>query len=158
MGVLFQVLGHTPSMHTPCYALHVWITSLTLIKSKTENKRRNNSHPSILISNLISNHLLSRIDHNLRRPSRLLLCRSQLGGTTDTGNRAEISTGRFAGDGNADILGRAGDALGVEAGDMDALRFVLVSRRDDLDDVIARELELGNVHGGAVHQVGVEDA
>lgn len=41
---------------------------------------------------------------------------------------------------------------------MDALGLVLVGGGDDLDDLVARELEDGNLHGADVHQVGVEHA
>lgn len=39
---------------------------------------------------------------------------------------------------------------------MDTLGFVLIRGWDDLDDLVAWKLELGDVHRAAVHQVGVE--
>lgn len=41
---------------------------------------------------------------------------------------------------------------------MDALGLVLIGGRDDLDDLVARELERGDVHGATVHQVGIQYA
>lgn len=39
---------------------------------------------------------------------------------------------------------------------MDALGLVLIRSGDDLDDLVAWKLELGNIHSAAVHQVGIE--
>lgn len=41
---------------------------------------------------------------------------------------------------------------------MNALRLILIRRRDDLNNLIARELELGDIRGTAVHQVRIQDA
>lgn len=41
---------------------------------------------------------------------------------------------------------------------MDALGFVLVGGGDDFNDLITGELKRGNVHCGAMHEVGVEHA
>lgn len=39
---------------------------------------------------------------------------------------------------------------------MNTLGLILVSCRDDLDDLVARELQLGDVRGAAVHQVRIK--
>lgn len=78
----------------------------------------------------------------------------------DTRHGREVAAGDTAStsrDGDANVLGGAGGDLGVDTGDVDALGLVLVGGRDDLDDFVAGELEDGNIHGGAVHQVGIEN-
>lgn len=47
---------------------------------------------------------------------------------------------------------------GLEARDVNALGLVLVRSRNNLDDLVAREGERRNLHSGAVHEVGIEDA
>lgn len=39
---------------------------------------------------------------------------------------------------------------------MNAFGLVLVRRRDNFDNLVAREFEFGNIHRAAVHQVGIE--
>jgi hypothetical protein len=41
---------------------------------------------------------------------------------------------------------------------VDAFSLVLVRRRDDLDDLIPWEFQLGDVHRGAMHQIRIQDA
>ena len=60
-------------------------------------------------------------------------------------------------DRDANVLRRTGNDLGIHARDVDTLGLVLVRRGDDLDDLVAGEVEEGNVHCGAVHQVGVKN-
>lgn len=133
-------------------------------KIKASHVINQRTSSSVLISNLVSNRLLSSIDNNFRRSSSLrlllllLLSRGHLSGTAHARNRGEIAAGRVALDEDADILWRTGDVLRVKTGDVDALGLVLVGGRNDLDYVIPRELKLRDVHGRAVHQVGVEDA
>lgn len=128
--------------------------------AKTMNTYRGGRHPYwrlVLVGDLIGNHLLRLVDHDLRGPGDVLL--HGLGRAAHAGDGGQVTAWVLAaGDRNPDVLWRAGHALGVQTGDVDALGLVLVGGRDDLDDVIARELKLRDVHGGAVHQVSVEDA
>lgn len=39
---------------------------------------------------------------------------------------------------------------------MNAFGLILVSGRNDLNNLVARKFEFGNIHRAAVHQVGIE--
>lgn len=41
---------------------------------------------------------------------------------------------------------------------MDAFGLILVRSGNDLNDLVAGKLEVGNFHRGTVHEIGVEDA
>lgn len=117
-------------------------------------------HQSVLIRNLILQHFRGHINDLLGRPllRRPTTTRHQFRGRRQPRNRAHLPAGWHGRHRDTDVLRAAGDHLGVEAGDVDALGLVLIRGGEDLDDLVPRELELGNVHGAAVHEVGVEDA
>lgn len=114
---------------------------------------------SVLVVDLVLDHLGGGVDDLLGRSLNGL----GGGGEAAAGHGAEgaaggAGAGDAGGHGDLDVLRGARGDLGVDAGDVDALGLVLVGGGDDLDDLVAGELEVGNVHGGAVHEVGVEDA
>jgi hypothetical protein len=72
----------------------------------------------------------------------------------DSTERAHSTTRRYW---DLDVFWTAGDQLLRQALDVDALGRVVVGGGDDFDDLVAGELQAGNVCGGARHQVAVQD-
>lgn len=113
------------------------------------------THPSsissILIRHLIPHHFRSHIDDFLGRPLLSNTRRADICGSGQSLDRTELAAGRDRWHRDADVLGRTGDHLGIEAGNVNAFGLVLVRGRNNLNDLVARELKLGDVHGAAVH-------
>jgi hypothetical protein len=72
----------------------------------------------------------------------------------DSTERAHSTTRR---NWDLNVLWTAGDQLLRQAFDVDALGRVVVRGGDDFDDLVAGELQAGNVCGGARHQIAVQD-
>ena len=95
---------------------------------------------------------VSRADRSLGTGNRRVRAKR---GCTNPAERTHSTTWRHR---HLDVFRTARDQLLRQAFDVDALGRVVVRGRDDFDNLVARELQAGNVCGRAGHQVAVQDA
>jgi hypothetical protein len=123
------------------------------------SKRRNSPLPilrlRVNVPSLNGNHAtLNRADRRLRARTSSRCTRSS-SRRTQTAERSHHAAGRHW---DLDVFWAAGDEVFWQAVDMNALGGVVVRSRDDLDDLVARELQAGDVCGRTGHQVAVQNA
>lgn len=116
----------------------------------------------VFIIHLVRDHIFSGVNHSFRPPlyrhSRTTHAASNgthLPAPRDAACRATRNSKTL----QRGLRGRRRrQQLGIQTGNMDPFGFILVRCRDDFDNLITREFEVRDLHGGTVHEIGVENS